>query len=59
MPDFESKEEMQEAQALIAQALELFRAENEKTKATMEQMKKAIKFQKSNLSGNSRFDKSY
>jgi hypothetical protein len=59
MPTFESKDELMEAQALIAQAIELFRTENDKTKATMEQMKKAIKFQQSNLSGHAKFDKSY
>lgn len=59
MPAFDSKEEMVEAQALIAQAIELFKQESDNTKASMEQMKKAIKFQQSNLSGNARFDKTY
>lgn len=59
IPAFESKEEMVEAQALIAQAIELFQQENEKTQATMEQLKKALKFHLSNLSGNAKFDKSY
>ena len=60
IPIFESKEEMQEAQALIEQAITRFKAENDKTKAAMEQMRKAIRFQQSNLGrGRSKFDKSY
>lgn len=60
MPEFKTLEEMTEAQALIAQAIELFTHESDKTKAAMEQMQKALKFQRGALSGNrNRFDKSY
>ena len=60
IPTFESRDELVEAQVLIEQAIKLFKAENDKTKVAMEQMKKALRFQQSNLSGNrSKFDKSY
>jgi len=60
IPTFETKEEMVEAQALIEQAIKRFKAESDKTKAAMEQMRKAIRFQQSSLGrGRSKFDKSY
>ena len=61
IPTFESVEEMTEAQALIEQAIRLFRAESDKTKSAMEQMRKAIRFQQSTLGNrlSKKFDKSY
>lgn len=59
MPSFRTEEEVREAQALIAQAIELFRAENEKTQGAMDQLKKAKMFHRNKLSGQSKFDKSY
>lgn len=60
MPQFATLAEAQEAKALIAQAMELFQNASDTTKTAMEQMQKALKFQRSALIGaHSRFDKSY
>lgn len=60
IPQFATLAEAEEAQALISQAMELFQRASDKTKTAMEQMQKALKFQRSALSGDrSRFDKSY
>jgi len=60
MPALETLAELEEAKMLIRQAMELFQAESLKAKATMEQMKKALNFNKASRSGSrSKFDKSY
>lgn len=60
IPQFTTLAEAEEAQALIAQAMALFQRASDKSKTAMEQMQKALKFQRNSLSADrSRFDKSY
>ena len=60
MPVLETPAELEEAKMLIKQAIELFQSESIKVKATMDQMKKALHFNRASRSGSrSKFDKSY
>jgi hypothetical protein len=60
MPPLEKLNELQEAKVLIEQAMALFHAESTRVKATMEQMKKALRFNQASRSGKRpKFDKSY
>ena len=59
IPVFHELKEMKSAKALIEQAIPLLNQERNKVKLTMEQIKKAIKFQRNSIQGQSKFDKSY